>query len=117
MTRHIWTPEPDALTSAEQPEMSSRGRGRSLALIVHSGHSPIEVLPSYHNHNRRLDSTVSFNSVWINGYNKCLEGNPIKQRFFTFFAPWTPKSKKNFPGPLNYQITLLVNPLIPVKVV
>ncbi len=75
MTRHSWTPEVDTMTSAEQPEMYGRGRGRSLALIVHSGNSPIEVLPShshYHGHSRRLDSTVSFNSVWISGYKTLL---------------------------------------------
>jgi len=95
---------PDGMTSADQPEMFSRSRGRSLALIVHSGNSPIEVLPShYHNHSRRLNSTISFNSVWISGYKLSLTSSyrPVVLNLFLLVAHFaakdicsTPKMRK-----------------------
>ncbi len=85
MTRHFRVPETDEGLTSDQPEMASgRGRGRSLALIIESGYPPVEVVSNsqynndytltnqqqfynYNNHGRRLDSTVSFNSVWVAG--------------------------------------------------
>ena len=42
--------------------------------------------------------------------HKGYKGKCLGQCFLTFFAPWTPKSRKNFHGALNYQSVLWWTP-------